>query len=258
MSVKRKFKKRHEEHENHERWLVSYADFITLLFAFFVVMYATSTNNEEKQKKFQESVRENLKLNGSSGAGQGAQSGPTPHSINLNELVPELNTPLTSFPKNGGPKEIEDFVDRSLNKKMPKSEREKMISALRHDAIGVRISLAASRFFPTGSAKLKFSALKSLDQVADLLKETDRKIIIEGHTDNTPVIGGAFESNWELASLRATSVVRYLIKYHHIDAKNLAAISYADQKPVADNNSEEGRAKNRRIEVFITAENSAN
>lgn len=248
MSAKRH--KKHEEHENHERWLVSYADFITLMFAFFVVMYATSTNNEEKQKKFEESVRENLKLN-AQGAGPGSGQSGGAGGVNLNELVPELNTPLTNFPKQGGPKELADYIDRSLDKKMNKDEREKMISGLRHDAIGVRISLAASSFFPTGSAKLKFSALKSLDQVADLIKEADKKIIIEGHTDNTPISGGTFESNWELASLRATSVVRYLIKYHHVNPKNLAAISYADQKPVADNDTETGRAKNRRIEVFI-------
>ncbi len=244
--------KKHEEHENHERWLVSYADFITLLFAFFVVMYATSTNNEEKQKKFEESVRENLKLSAGSGAGQAQGAGS--NQVNLNELVPELNSPITAFPKQSGPKEVADYIDRSLNKKMEKAEREKVISGLRHDAVGVKISLAASRFFPTGSAKLKYSALKSLDQVADLIKDSDKKIIIEGHTDNTPIAGGSYESNWELASMRATSVVRYLIKYHKINPKNLAAISYADQKPIADNFTEEGRAKNRRIEVFITNE----
>lgn len=255
MSAKTKSKRKHEEHENHERWLVSYADFITLLFAFFVVMYATSTNNEEKQKKFEESVRENLKLNGSGGSGQGKQESNSSQTLNLNELVPELNTPLTSFPRRGGPKEVEDYVDRSLDKKMTRDERKKSVTGLRHDAVGVRISLAASSFFPMGSAKLKYSSLKSLDQIAELLKESNKKIIIEGHTDNTPVAGGIFESNWELASLRATTVVRYLIKYHKVDPKNLAAISYADQKPIADNDSEEGRAKNRRIEVLISTEN---
>ncbi len=250
---KRTQKKKHEEHENHERWLVSYADFITLLFAFFVVMYATSTNNEEKQKKFEDSVRENLKLN-VSGSG-GRSEGQGTQSLNLNELVPELNTPITGFPKQGGPKEIEDYVDRSLDKKMTKEERKKSISGLRHDVMGVRISLAASSFFPTGSAKLKYSSLKSLDRVAELIKESNKKIIVEGHTDNTPVAGGNFESNWELASLRATSVVRYLIKYHHVDPKKLAAISYAEQKPIATNDTEEGRSQNRRIEVLISAEN---
>jgi chemotaxis protein MotB len=98
--------------------------------------------------------------------------------------------------------------------------------------------------------------LKSLDEIADLIKDSDKKIIIEGHTDNTPISGGGFESNWELASLRATSVVRYLIKYHKISPRQLAAISYADQKPIADNSSEVGRAKNRRIEVFITNEDN--
>src|SRR5688500_17253028 len=104
--------KRHEEHENHERWLVSYADFITLLFAFFVVMYATSTNNVEKQKKFQESVREELKL-----TGQGMPSKNTAEN-----LVPELRRPIEGFPKQGGPQEAEDYVARRLNRALDKGE----------------------------------------------------------------------------------------------------------------------------------------
>jgi chemotaxis protein MotB len=94
--------------------------------------------------------------------------------------------------------------------------------------------------------------LQALDKIAELLKETDRKIIIEGHTDNTPVSAGApYESNWELASLRATSIVRYLIKYHQIDPARISAISYADTRPLQKNDSEEGRSRNRRIEIYL-------
>jgi len=250
-------KSRHAEHENHERWLVSYADFITLLFAFFVVMYATSTNNEEKQKKFEDSVRVNLHL-GAQKDGKSQKDSDGTAGINLSELVPELNTPVSVFPKQGGPKEVEDYLDRSLDKKISKEVRQKMISSVRHDGFGARITLAASSFFPTGSAKLKYSSLQVLDQIADLIKETDRRIVIEGHTDNEPIIGGMFESNWELASLRATSVVRYLIKYQKVDPKRLAAISYADQKPIADNSTEEGRAQNRRIEILVATPDPEN
>jgi chemotaxis protein MotB len=84
-----------------------------------------------------------------------------------------------------------------------------------------------------------------------MLKQANRKIIVEGHTDDLPIQGGQFESNWELASLRATSVVRYLIKFHEIDPKKIAAISYADTKPVAPNTSEDNRSKNRRIEILV-------
>lgn len=235
-------KKKHEEHENHERWLVSYADFITLLFAFFVVMYATSTNNEEKQKQFEESVRINLRL---------AQG----HSENSERtgaeaFDPQLANPVEGFPRQGGGREVEDYLGRTLNKVLNPEEKG-AVTKLHHDLVGARIALAASTFFPTGSSKLRRSSLKTLDKVADLLKLTDKKIIIEGHTDDLPVRGGAFDSNWELASLRATSVVRYLITFHKIDPARLAAISYADQRPLVPNDSEENRAKNRRIEILI-------
>jgi len=265
MASLRKKAKKHEEHENHERWLVSYADFITLLFAFFVVMYATSNSDLEKQKKFEDSVKSNFNLSaGGSGQGQGA----SPPSVS--ELVPELKSPLGVFPRSGGPQEMQDYVNRYVQNKIQK-QGAGMVSSQQHDLVGARISLASSSFFPVGSSKLKYSSLKILDEVAELLKETDKKLIIEGHTDNQPIQAAnlsstgtganniksaVIESNWELASLRATSVVRYLIKYHQIDPKRLAAISYADQKPIAPNDTEENRAKNRRIDILIVAGDS--
>jgi chemotaxis protein MotB len=244
-------KHKHEEHENHERWLVSYADFITLLFAFFVVMYATSNNNVEKQKKFEDSVRKNLHL---AIVGQGADGA---QGSRVETLIPELAHPIEGFPRQGGAEEVQDYVGRKLNKSLEGSEKES-ITQVHHDLIGARIALAASTFFPVGSSKLKLSSLKILDKVADILKQTDRKVIIEGHTDDVPVTGDKFDSNWELASLRATSVVRYLIKYHQIDPARLAAISYADQKPLVPNNSDANRAKNRRIEILIVTNDKLN
>lgn len=235
-------KKKHLEHENHERWLVSYADFITLMFAFFVVMYATSNNNEEKQKKFEDSVRANLSL------------GAAPRVKNqspgaLSETIQELANPIEGLPKAAG--EAEEFIEKELNQKLPSTLKAQTISGIRHDAMGLRITLAASAFFAVGNSKLKRSSLPVLDQVANVLKQTSRKVIIEGHTDDTPFIGTDGDTNWELASNRATSVVRYLVKVHRIDPKRMAAISYADQKPIVPNTSEDNRAKNRRIEVLI-------
>lgn len=234
-------RKKHEEHENHERWLVSYADFITLLFAFFVVLYATSSQNEEKEKKFEDSVRSSFRMMGGMG--------------NLNQggiLNGQVFDPLEMVQKrNVGNGELEDTVERILEKSMSKDEKKGAISGIRHDNTGVRISLAAANFFPSGSSKLRLPALKSLDKIAQILKLSGRQIVIEGHTDDQQLAGGNLESNWELGSLRATSVVRYLIKYHQMDAKKLAAASYADQRPLVPNTSEENRAKNRRIEILI-------
>ncbi len=233
--------RKHEEHENHERWLVSYADFITLLFAFFVVLYATSNQNEEKEKKFEESIRANLKL----AVGLGASNmGAGP--------LGQVFDPLEMIQKRGiGNEELEDSIDRLLEKSMSKEERKEAIAGLQHDQNGVRIRLAASTFFPSGSAKIRLPALKSLDKIANILKRANRNVVIEGHTDDLALTGGNLESNWELASLRATSVVRYLIKYHALDAKRLSAASYADQRPIVENTSEENRSQNRRIEILI-------
>ena len=236
----------HEETENPDRWLVSYADFITLLFAFFVVMYATSNNNQDKQKEFEKSVRLNLKLvgsnSGASGAGEGNVGGTTSG---------ETFIQLDGFPPRGAPGETEQYIERVIEKKLDSSEKEK-IQELRHDAIGVRIALASAQFFLPGGVKIRTSALRSLDKIAEILKETNKKIVIEGHTDNIPVVSNAlYESNWELASLRATSIVRYLTRYHQIDPKRISATSYADTRPIKSNDSEEGRSLNRRIEIYL-------
>jgi chemotaxis protein MotB len=244
-------RKRHppEEHESHERWLVSYADFITLLFAFFVVMYATSTNNQEKQKSFQESVGKSLKLTVSGGGGDG--SGGAASGELGGENAAEAIISLEGFPARGGPGETEQYINRVVEKKLDKEEREK-IQEMRHDAVGVRIALTSSQFFLPGGVRLRRNSLKTLDKLAEILKETDRRIVIEGHTDNQPVGKGApYESNWELSSLRATSIVRYLIKYHQIDPQRISAMAYADTRPLKSNDSEEGRSRNRRIEIYL-------
>lgn len=237
-------KKNHsEEHENQERWLVSYADFITLLFAFFVVLYATSSQNLEKEKKFEESVRTEFKM-----AAITTSINPTASAVSSGQVI----EPIELFrQKNVDNAELEEYVVRLLKKNMSEEERKTAIEGIRHDNMGVRISLAASTFFPPGSAKLRLPALRSLDKVANILKISNKKIIIEGHTDDQVLAGSQIESNWELASLRATSVVRYLIKYHKIDPTRMAAISYADQRPLVDNTTESNREKNRRIEILI-------
>lgn len=240
-------KNKHEEHDNHERWLVSYADFITLMFAFFVIMYATSNNNLEKQKKFEESVRANLNLVVSAGEG-GGRPGSKAHREDVANSLMEI------FSRNVPPEELEEAVEKEIDKKFAEKAQQQPVPKVHHDVMGVRITLAASSFFPTASFKLKREALPALDEVASILKQTNRRLIIEGHTDDQPFLGPGGETNWELASLRATSVVRYLTKVHGIAAQRLAAVSYADQKPLVSNATEDGRAQNRRIEILIANE----
>ncbi len=244
-------KPKQDHHENSERWLISYADFITLLFAFFVVMYATSTNNIEKQKEFESSVRDNLHLVHKTGP---SESGSV---STISESLHELNHPIDYFPNNGSPREIKDYLQRKIDNSSDKLIKNNLTS-LKHEWFGVRMSLASSSFFTPGSYKLKMSSLKLIDEIVKNLEKSKHKIIIEGHTDNVPIVNSMIESNWELSSLRATTVVRYLLKYHHMDPAQLTAAAYADTRPLVPNDSEENRAKNRRIDFLVISDEKIN
>ncbi|MBN8537456.1 MAG: OmpA family protein [Deltaproteobacteria bacterium] len=242
---------RQDHHENSERWLISYADFITLLFAFFVVMYATSTNNIEKQKEFESSVRDNLHL------AQKTNPSESGSASTISESLHELNHPIDNFPNNGSPREIKDYLQRKIDNSSDKLIKNSLTS-LKHEWFGVRMSLASSSFFTPGSYKLKMSSLKLIDEIVKNLEKSKHKIIIEGHTDNIPIINSMIESNWELSSLRATTVVRYLLKYHHMDPTQLTAAAYADTRPLVPNDSEENRSKNRRIDFLVISDEKIN
>ncbi len=206
-------RKRHEEHENHERWLVSYADFITLLFAFFTVLYATAQKDVKKEQEFESSVRKSFNA---PAAGLGGDSEPGAM------LQPNLDTfPPTS----AGIAEIREYVERKLEKEMGDEEFKSTVEAVRHDAIGVRIQLTASAIFPVASATLRPESLRPLDKIAELLKKTKRRIIIEGHTDDQAIKTEQFPSNWELSAARATKIVRYFLQRHKIDSKRLTAVA---------------------------------
>jgi chemotaxis protein MotB len=244
-------RKHEEEHENHERWLVSYADFITLLFAFFTILYATSQKDISKAKEFETSARKAfrtvLDFGGTVGDHMSYDA--------AGKLIPP---PIDLFPPAGaGPTEVQDALERLIEKTVSEEEQASMIQGIRHDTVGVHVSLAAEALFPSGSDQILAGGLAALDKLAKILKVSNRKLVIEGHTDNIPIRGQKFISNWDLAAARSTKIVRYLIAKHKIAANRMVAVSYADQKPVAPNETEEGRAKNRRIDVLIvTGENT--
>lgn len=245
-------RQKHEEHENHERWLVSYADFITLLFAFFVVLYATSQADVRKQEKFEESIKQNF-----SGGLFGFSMGGMYDENNDPKNNSVFKPPVDQFPQKGaGSEEVQDYVERKIDEKIPEQERKDTVAGVKHDAVGVRIQLAANKLFPSGTADLKRESLESLDAIAEVLKESKRKIIIEGHTDDLPIKTERYPSNWELSAARATKIVRYLIARHKIAPSRLTPVAYADQKPVVPNTSEENRARNRRIEIMIVTGDS--
>ena len=247
-------RKRHEEHENHERWLVSYADFITLLFAFFVVLYATSAADHEKQKEVEDSIKKSFAAY-LGGAGGGGSEFEEKNDSRNQSIMPPITQQFP--PRGAGAGEVQNYVEKRVEKDLKDDDGDKTVQEIYHDTVGVRIQLAASRLFPTGSADLMTGSADALEKLGTMLRESHRRIIVEGHTDDEPIKTDKYPSNWELSASRATKIVRYLIARHKIPASSLTAVAYADQKPVVPNNSAENRARNRRIEIEIVTDKNA-
>lgn len=244
-------KKKHEEHENHERWLVSYADFITLLFAFFVVLYATSNQDLTKAKEFEGSLRSSIKL-GQFGGGH------NPINMETGSMMDSLGTQM----KDASPIDLQSYYQNKVKSKLNVEERGLILQDLSYDKNGVRIRLQGSNIFRPGEVELNPDAAMALGKIASILKSSipknsKRKIVVEGHTDNQKLApNGVVNSNWELGALRATSVVRFFVNGFKIPPDKISAMSYAETRPVSDNNTAEGRAQNRRIEIFVQADKS--
>lgn len=236
-------KKKHEEHENHERWLVSYADFITLLFAFFVVLYATSNKDTSKEKQFEGSIRNTMNI-GMFGGG----------SNPLNMQVGSEIEPVGKFMRNASPVDMQNYYIKKINSRLTKEEKGSIIQDITFDANGARLRLQSSNLFKPGDTQLNPASLVPLGKLAIIFKNSNRPIIIEGHTDNQKLQGNALiESNWELGALRATTVLKYFIDNFQIPGERLSAMTYGDTKPLSSNETPQGRSDNRRIEIYIPA-----
>lgn len=247
---RRRRRREADEHENHERWLVSYADFITLLFAFFVVMYALSSINEGKYRILSDSISSAFRniTGGVAGSQIAINAGiTTPLSINLptKRLPPNVKTDATQIAKRERLRNMAKDLNQAL---APLVEEGKV--TVTEGAFGITVDINASLLFAPGDARLDLPAVRALVAVARILAPTDFPIIVEGHTDNTPINTPQFPSNWELSGVRASSVVRLFIE-SGVDARRLTATGYADQRPLADNATAEGRQRNRRVAITI-------
>lgn len=223
-------KKREEERDNNDRWMISYSDFVTLLFAFFVVMYATSSVNEGKYKTFGYSLSNAF----------------------LNKPAP---------PKAAAPSESKSILQ----------QRQKRMQGIAQDIysvmsplvkvgkvrvmqsnLGVTVEINASLLFKSGQATLEPDSVKALLAVAAVLKDDNHAIRVMGYTDNTPINTPSYPSNWELSSARASSVVR-LFAENGINPSRMVVEGYAENNPVASNDTPEGRTRNRRVTIMILA-----
>lgn len=249
-------RKKEEEHENHERWLVSYADFITLLFAFFVVMYAISSVNEGKYRVMSDSIVDAFKN--------------TPTSERI------INVPITTT-KTGTHQQVQVLQlppkPEELQAEKAKVERREKMKAVAGSLLnvmdslvkngqvkvtesnrGVTIEINASLLFAPAQAVLNQDSVRVLTEVGKVLAQDNHQVQIEGHTDNLPIASTVYPSNWELSSARASSVTRLFVE-NGVDPRRIVVVGYADNRPVDSNDTPEGRASNRRVKVMLLAEN---
>jgi chemotaxis protein MotB len=237
-------KKKHEEHENHERWLVSYADFITLLFAFFVVMYSISSVNEGKFRTVSDSIKAALNPVVS------PSSNITPFTIGQNKAL--MLKPTIEEAKEPAIRRLREIM-RSL-----KNETKLEIVQLKELTNGdIVLTLPDTVLFRSGESVLRPEARPFIQAIGDVLIELDRHVRVEGHTDNVPISTVQFPSNWELSATRAVTVVRALSEQYGVQSDHLTAVGHADSRSITDNLTPENREKNRRVEIVVQERKSA-
>ncbi|HEY6880031.1 MAG TPA: flagellar motor protein MotB [Polyangiales bacterium] len=240
-------RKREEQHVNHERWLVSYADFITLLFAFFVVLFAVSQVDAREMGRLSKAVQEatNVGL-------FDAQNGRSAILTAQGSGVPLTSAPLVPPPTQAaltGPASIDNIRDQ-LSKTLSNAIGTGRLALVeRGDGLVIRLRDAA--FFEPAKAQVRKEVLPDLRSVGQTLRSLENAIRIEGHTDPTPIRNSNYHSNWELSAARAAAVLDELVRSSGIHESRMSIAGYASQRPIANNDSIEGRSQNRRVDIVV-------
>lgn len=220
-----------EDEENLERWLLTYADLITLLLAFFVVLYSISRIDAGKFNRVTDALTTAFR----------AQTGTAGLSKDISsELL--INKQL----KRGNLGVLKNQIDK-ISQQIDLGTQLKAELQPR----GLIIRISESAIFDLGKAELKPQAKKILDLISIQLLKIPNHVRVEGHTDNLPINNDRFKSNWELSTSRATECLRYLIEKHGFPPDRIAALGYAEFRPIAPNTTAEGRAKNRRVDIVV-------
>jgi chemotaxis protein MotB len=243
-------KRKHDDRENHERWLVSYADFMTLLFAFFVMMYAHSSINKAMAQQISEAFRDAMadgRLTQALAKLVGLRQDKPAH-VNASKVVPP---PVRT---GGKPQTVELLPSlKELNESL-KKEIELGRLDVHLERRGLVISLREATFFPSGNDTLDPKTLPTLATIATELKKTPNPIRLEGHTDSIPIKTERFRSNWHLSAARAITILDLFSHELRIPIERMAIAGFADTAPVASNQTEEGRARNRRVDIVVLNE----
>lgn len=244
-------KKKPPEHVNHERWLVSYADFITLLFAFFTTLYAISTVDAKKAGKLVFSLRAVFDLDPfvSDRPVLGADS-TEPPSVSGN-VAPRLRPiRLAGLPSPRQPRKKITHLMHRLSVSLATFTKSDMIRITREPR-GMVITLDAGGFFAAGSADLLPKSKQAVDLIAEALVQAKLPVRVDGHTDNTVATKGHLRSNWDLSTARAVTIVSYLAREYRYPPNLLSAAGYADTRPVVPNDTPFNRGRNRRLEIVV-------
>jgi chemotaxis protein MotB len=258
MSLRRK---RSRGHSNHERWLVSYADFITLLFAFFVVLYASSQVDQKKVGKLALAIQIAFQDLGVFPASTTEipldPNEPMPfstvqaiqnvkHNAELRRIASPPDDTLSGTEQENDISTLQTELRDALRNEIALHE-----VAMRRESDGLVISLREFGFFDSGSATIKPESLAALNRIASILAIRTYRLRIEGHTDDVPIHNAVIASNWELSTARASAIVRVLILNHHFPPDRLSAAGYAQYHPIASNLTAQGRAQNRRVDIVV-------
>lgn len=254
-------KKKKEEHANHERWLVSYADFITLLFAFFVVLYSSSQVDKRRVGQLAMAIQVAFQQMGifdaSNSQPKMIDTEPMPFSnVQMVENAPRnqalgrlVNSPqgeLSNGPAHQVMQNLESQLENALGPEIAKHT-----VTVTPTKEGIVVSLKEMGFFDSGSATLRADALPTVAHFVSVIRPFPVHIRIEGHTDNVPIHTARFDSNWELSTARATEMIKVFIAQFDIAPNRLSASGYGEYYPLAPNDTVAGRAQNRRVDLVI-------
>ncbi len=251
-----RFGRRAAVHNNHERWLVSYADFITLLFAFFVVMFSSARIDKDKTVQLATAIETAFQQLGAlpQGRGQSASAAPSTRTTassaaaDLSRAQPSSAASADTNRSKPDFTAIRDQLEKALAPEIMRRE-----IAVRVQPEGLIISLREIGFFSSGSATIKPQAMTAVARIVDVLRAHNCAVRIEGHTDTVPVHNTQFDSNWELSTARATELVKILVQQYEIPPEKLSAAGYAEFHPVASNDTPVGQQMNRRVDFVVTA-----
>jgi chemotaxis protein MotB len=235
-------KKHDEPHENHERWLLSYADFITLLMIFFIIMYSMSNLDKAKYQQVASGLQKAM------GGGGGANIIGIEGKVPIDESIP-VNTNIVDATEEEKLEHVKEVVDKYLEDSGLSGS-----VATTVEERGLVLSFKDSLFFDSGKADIKTEQTKKLVEIGKILNQpiiNGSFIRVEGHTDNRPISTYLYKSNWDLSVIRASNVSQLLINQSGIKPERVSAAGYGEFRPKADNNSEVGRASNRRVDILI-------